>query len=156
MKYKDHRDLGISFAEFGALLGTRALLAAKIVRHTDDRNVGPHKFDMATGCRSWECSSVSCIGGTMGLIMFDGNTFKANDFVYEQCAKCGTDPTVWSELFFPGSVSMRRKYVSPNNEWHYERITPNESIKAIDAFLSGKPRKSIWPKSTLKKMSKPE
>lgn len=156
MKYRSHEKLGISFAEYGALLGTRAMLAAKVIEHGTQLQPNKHLFDMGTACTMERCGSVTCIGGTMGLIMFDSPT-KAQEFV--DAAFCdvhavrAAPPSIWSELFFPGIVSLGQK-----GKWkgrytlNYERITPKQAILAIDNFLSGKTKRP-WPKAVLKKVT---
>lgn len=74
MKVLPHTKLGITFIELGALLGTHALMTSKVIHHDPKADNGPiptddHTFNMGISCRTQGCGSVSCIGGTMGLIM---------------------------------------------------------------------------------------
>lgn len=123
-----HEALGISFAELGALLGTRELLKRGWITHVkDDPNGGPrdgaHEFHMAIPCSGGNCGSISCIGGTMGLLM-GMDEGDATRYVGEQDRH-----SVWHALFFP-----------PNHlDWN--KATPAKAVKAIDNFIKlGKPK----------------
>lgn len=126
----DHKKLGISFAELGALLGTRALLAAEALKHTPYRKtkVGAHLFNMAIICdRDDECGTVSCIGGTMALIMGMDHD-QAEDYVAGILE--GT-PTL-RPLFYPDHDFTDGRAVE------YHPITTKQAIAAIDNFLKGR------------------
>ena len=142
-----HEKLGITFAELGALYGTRALLAAGVLTGTDECMIhddsdtelqyneienGVHRFNMNVAAKGQGCASISCIGGTMGLIM--GKTVgEAHHYVgsFDRRGNSYTDPKVHSRplhaLFFPEIDA---------DDW--ARIKPDQAIEAIDNFLSGK------------------
>lgn len=128
---KRHETLGITFAELGALLGTRELLKADMLEH-DPRHVtkpGTHEFDMNTACKpNGECGTVSCIGGTMALIM-GKNIGEADLYVRDTSTEVvgGKSPAL-GKLFYPG----RDGY---SGDW--SAITPAQAIAAIDNFLAG-------------------
>lgn len=125
-----HEKLGISFAELGALLGTRTLIERGLLTHlhpfdffADDRG---HYINMGVTCKqNKHCGSVHCIGGTMALLMgMDPHT--ANDYVAEK--EFGSRTKGLSALFYP-------------KDFDYDRITPKQMIAAIDNYLKdGKPR----------------
>jgi hypothetical protein len=122
-----HEKRGISFAELGALLGVRTLLANGLLAHVPYRNHGRsgHRFNMAVACSTNDqCGSVQCIGGAMGVIMgYD----KDGAVRYVENASGGL-----SKLFFPPQ------------DYRYVAIEPKQAIKAIDNFLKvGKP---LWEK----------
>ena len=142
-----HEKLGITFAELGALYGTRALLAAGVVTGTDECMIdndsdtdlqdyeienGVHRFNMNVAAKGQACASISCIGGTMALIM--GKTVREAQYYvgsyYKIQNKYKTDPAVHSRplhtLFFPS--------IDDDN---WERIPPGAAIEAIDNFLGG-------------------
>lgn len=133
-RYKTHEELGLTFAEYGALLGTRAMLERKVLIHDVNvafRNVGAkHVFNMSIACETNQsCGSVTCIGGTMGLIMGLGH-HNADRYV-------GKANGGLRRLFFPPDVLK------------YAKIKPEWTIKAIDNFLTyGEPR---WEKAIPRK-----
>lgn len=126
-----HEQRGISFAELGALLGTREMLKAHIVEENirGRRYATPHQhdFNMDISCRTNECGSVSCIGGTMGLVMgLDGDA--AAGYVEGN----GSSDAPLNELFFPN----HEKGVCTK----YGTIKPRQAIKAINNWLkTGRP-----------------
>lgn len=128
-KKEPHQRLGMSFAEYGALLGTRALLASGQMQHTTaiwpTKTSPAHLFNMGVVCNKNEhCGSVQCIGGTMALILRMDECTMAN-FVQDE------NP-VFGELFFP-----------PQG-YQWATIVPKQAIKAIDNFLAtGEPQ---WEK----------
>ena len=128
---KNHERLDLSFAEFGALLGARTLLATGALVHGTKPDGKIHAFDMGFACRTKDCGSVACIGGTMAQIM----GMNDDDAVSYVADKEAYDPI--GKLFYP-----------PDNII-YETITPRQAIKAIDNFLAtGKP---LWNKILTKK-----
>ncbi len=142
VKIKNHSKLGLSFAEFGALLGTRTMLAnnavvdAKGVHETDEKT---HKFNMSVPCNARRCGSVACIGGTMAQIM-GMDAIDASSYVYEREPGTAKETPI-SRLFYPPE------------KYDFDKITPAHAVKAIDNFLAtGKPNwTKILPKSTLDK-----
>jgi len=121
-KALSHDKLGITFAEHGALIGTRYMLAGGILKHTPGVfGVGhgnKHSFNMSISCDVVGCGSVSCIGGTMAMIMGMRDPYDAEHYVCNAWGELG-------KLFYPNhpSVSM------------YD-ITVEQSIRAIDNFLT--------------------
>lgn len=130
LKIRKHSKLGLSFAEFGALLGTRTMLANNAIVDAKGKT-GPvddkHSFNMEITCKTQGCGSAACIGGTMAQIM--GHTAdQTTDYVYD--ADDQNRPI--KALFFP-----------PVN-YDYGKITRAHAVKAIDNFLAtGKP---LWTK----------
>jgi hypothetical protein len=132
-----HERRKITFAEYGALLGTRAMLVMKALTHTKKRDVKPHKhqFNMAVQCKLDECGSVGCIGGTMALIM--GKSEIDAKYYVGTCNHIGTASKSFQELFFPPPIRDLRV--------NWEDITPAQSVVAIDNWLkTGKPN---WKKA---------
>jgi hypothetical protein len=144
---KSYKELGITFQEFGALLGVRCMLANKSLVHIDtvkQKGKEDHVFNLAKGCGlDWErgCGTVGCIGGTMALIM-GKSTSAANDYVYSR----ESHPTL-GPLFFPNAAHMRAE-----GELDYRRATPEITIEAIDNFLDGMP--NPWTPNLLRKLEK--
>ncbi len=141
MAIKNHSKLGLSFAEFGALLGTRTMLAnnavvdAKGEYEPDDKK---HAFNMGVPCRVEGCGSIACIGGTMAQVMgMDADA--ADQYVRDHDPEENTAPI--SRLFFPPS------------QYEYDKITTKQAVKAIDNFLAtGKPLwDKVLPKSLIMK-----
>ena len=142
---KSHEKLGISFAEYGALLGTRAMLANKAltyvyVRENDmgeydyeeklDEN--RHKFTMGCILESKGCGTVGCIGGHMGLILGKAHI---DDYTAD------TD-NVLNALFYPP------------HRYNYDKITADYAVKAIDRFMQGHvtdPWNGLLPKRMLRR-----
>lgn len=127
---KTHQELGITFAEYGALLGTRAMLVEEVLRFTPEKVTVPniHAFNMGIACIGHSCGSVSCIGGTMGLIMGKGRD-GADAYTYEHGYH------TLGPLFFPGRDRSTVGY-----DVDYNVITPAQAVAAIDNFLNtGKP-----------------
>lgn len=145
-----HERRKVTFAELGALYGTRAMLAAHDLvkaKYGHDLNLlcddkacpiraHVHQFDMATPLDMADCGTVGCIGGHMALIMGkDGGDYVNvhNDVVPTEI---GYDAVGHShalhDLFFP-----------PRN-LVWSSITPKHAIKAIDNWLrTGRP---MWRK----------
>jgi hypothetical protein len=131
---KSYKELGITFQEFGALLGVRCMLANGSLHKGPPTNQEPITFDLAYACRQDGCGSIGCIGGSMGLVM--GMThYTAHDYV--MCNK--SEPL--HELFFPQGDSR----------WShdYHKVTEEMAVEAIDRFLNGK---KPWTATNLKKM----
>ena len=131
-----HEQRDLSFAELGALLGTREMLRKQLIVHNlDFWKDGSHQFNMNVGCtRDGNCGTVSCIGGTMALIM-GMDSADAADYVRYHSVGCKLAKRPIASLFFP-----------PENpklgDW--DKITPKQAIKAIDNFLeTGRP---LWTK----------
>ena len=128
-KYKsEHERLGITFAEFGALLGTEAMLREHNLQHTPVRyaqDKHSHKFNMALACDFNGCGTVSCIGGTMALIM--GMNMRENvlDYVGIRLGEGRHSPAL-KPLFFPPKEDVL------GIEW--DAITPAQALKAIANF----------------------
>jgi len=129
----DHSKLKISFAELGALLGTRAMLANKVIvdaKGINEPQKNKHSFNMGAVCNVARCGSVACIGGTMGQIM----GIDAFSYVLRK----DTLGAPISNLFFPPQ------------KYDFSKITPAQAIKAIDNFLAtGNP---LWSKILPKKL----
>ena len=125
-KYKsEHERLGITFAEFGALLGTEAMLREHNLQYTPVRyaqDKHSHKFNMALSCDFNGCGTVSCIGGTMALIMgkISPMAYVGHAFV------SGNHSPALKPLFFP----PRKELLGV--EW--DSITPAQALKAIANF----------------------
>lgn len=121
-----HERRGLSFAEYGALLGVRELLASGQMAHTKRDSVAgsQHLFNMGVTCNANEgCGSVQCIGGAMALIMGMGD-LDARRFVGGRRDQAGL-----GELFYPPT-----KYA-------FRLIEPQQAVQAIDNFRKyGKPR----------------
>lgn len=128
-----HEKIGITFAQFGALLGLRELLKRGYVHYKKAVPPGPglgadyellaekagseHIINMGVGCRGNEhCGSVGCIGGTMGLLM-GMNADHADQFVG------GADKGPLRKLFYPPRPS------------DYNSITGKQVVRAIDNFI---------------------
>lgn len=132
-----HERRGVTFQELGALLGTRALLASKLVTYgpRDDPPEHAHTFNMATACQTQDCGTVGCIGGTMALIM--GTS--PQHYVGRQDGADNpwrTDGSKWRsqtlhDLFYPPEGDR----LTP-----WDQITVKQAIRAIDNWLdTGKP-----------------
>jgi hypothetical protein len=122
-----HERRGITFAEMGAFVATRNMLAMGLLEHDPTRTKyinNKHTFNMNWGCLTRGCGSVSCIGGTMALIMGikdDAARYYVND---------GGTNGVFSELFFPKNISKS-----------YSGITPKQAVAAMDNWWkTGKPQ----------------
>lgn len=123
-----HEELGLTFAEYGALLGTRAMLERGTLEYEAGRDWvegNKHLFCMNRACRVKGCGTVSCIGGTMALIMGmdqDEATAYVNkvaDGILREALRC---------LFFPRG-------------YNYEAVTPDQAVQAIDNYLrTGRPQ----------------
>ena len=105
----------LSFAEKGAMLGTRELLDKGLVRAVE--------FNMNLSCVSSNeyigCGTIACIGGTMGQIMYPGDLNKAHRYVMGI-----EEGEPIHRLFFP------------DYRINYEKITRAEAVKAIDNFIA--------------------
>lgn len=121
-----HEKRGLSFAEYGALLGTREMLRLGAVEDTyecklpDDK---AHTFNMNVPMIKEGCGTVGCIGGHMALIMGYSNSEADNYVTNSQYSR----PI--GKLFYPDSLE------------NWEGITPDMGVAAIDNFLKdGNPR----------------
>lgn len=116
---KTYTQLGITFAEYGALLGLREMLANGTIANTPSHE-GPI-FDMNLTMDmegSKHCGTIGCIGGYMALIM--GHSIAdADEYVRWGCS------SPLKHLFYPTIDS-------------YSDITPEIAVEAIDSFLDGK------------------
>lgn len=137
-KYKTPEQLKLTLQQYGALLGTRELLAKNVIEHVDTPEEAANKghglasgFNMAVWAREFctsknGCNTVACIGGTMSLLMGekDSNWFDVHD------------KDLYA-LFYPPVIEG------------YEHITTKQALKAIDNFLyTGKPSwKKFLPKN---------
>lgn len=135
-----HEKLGITFAQLGALLGTRALIAEGYMKHTTTTSYLPvdtvHYINMGVGhCSIGECGSVGCIGGTMALLL----------------GVVGPDRVVGKpytfSTFMDHHATLRPLFHPPGHR-DYGKITKTQMLQAIDNFLKdGKPRwEKILPK----------
>lgn len=112
-----HERRKITFIELGALLGTRALLAGKHLGHSKSTfaRSKTHLFNMGVACARTECGTVSCIGGTVALIM---GLDQIHNYV------CHTRSESLHHLFFP-----------PEGCLDWNSATPAVAVKAIDNWL---------------------
>lgn len=137
MKILSHEKLGISFAELGALLAVRTMLATGVLTDAKGRSLpdeSEHGFNMNQACQTDGCGSIGCIGGTMGQIMQAGNPAR---YVKQQ----DYDHTPLGPLFFPRFTKGKR---TGQDLPSWDEIKPREAIRAIDSFLAtGKPH---WQK----------
>lgn len=131
-----HDRLHLTFAELGALLATREMLVRGLLVHEEIPDVvpGQHTFNMSVPCRQEDCGTVTCIGGTMALIM------GCPPGTYVDCS-----PPHLRALFYPEPVFQA-------GVKSYRDITVKQSIMAIDNFLLyGKPRWLDVVKATTKR-----
>jgi len=135
-KALSHEELGITFAEYGALIGTRYMLAGGVIKHKSiksiPRSVDPHVipykkhvFNMGIACKIAGCGSVSCIGGTMAMIMGITDADKTEDYV--ACRTGGL-----ARLFYPAKSDATTLLQGVR----YNDISVQEAIQAIDNFLT--------------------
>lgn len=130
-KYKTPEKLGLSFAEYGALLGVRAMLSSHVIKH----QAGPKKdgeiyFDMnhwsqqRCSVNEVHCGTAACIGGSMELILGGSN----NDLT-------DVARTALYALFFPdhSDTATLKQLSMLSNDW--AKITTKQAIEAIDNFL---------------------
>jgi hypothetical protein len=127
-KKRLHERRGVSFAEIGALLGTRNLIAAGLLEARTATNFyepGAHLFDIRVSCRNNDnCGTVSCIGGTMALIMgMDADA--ARGYVGTR----GHSESL-QELFYPDI------FYEDDGERAWDKVTPAVAVKAIDNWLN--------------------
>ncbi len=126
-KYRDHHKLGITLAEWLALLGVREALASGALHHQKRRNTTArhitnwpingtkHTFNMGLICRQEHCGSVGCIGGYMALVTGQNTQVTVRrEHPNRELAK----------LFFPPSRS------------DYNTITPKQAVQALDNYLT--------------------
>lgn len=133
-KAHPHEKLGLSFAEFGALLGTREMLKSGALTFAKGQScpvAGKHLFNMSVASETRECGSVGCIGGTMGQIM-GMEPYMAEQFVYKQMrGEPDARPKLTKLFFGPEKLDL-------------ETVTVKQAIKAIDNFIkTGDPK---WAK----------
>lgn len=141
-----HEKLGITFQELGALLGTRALIVSGALVHDGTKRCDPgvHKINMNCACDVYECGSVHCIGGTMGLLM-GKDQWETDTYVRKSRYE-----SPLGDLFYPPVPDNRSLTVGaaaePSGGAFYLTITPDKMLAAIDNFLeNGKPRwKSLF------------
>jgi hypothetical protein len=121
----------ITFQEYGALLATRELLASNFVQHDCDASLrsDEHNFNMKTACATMchgsyhaqtdqakpqsHCGTVSCIGGTMALIM------GMDDRCAQRYVNNNHSPSL-HELFFPPE------------DLDYNLLNNRQAVRAID------------------------
>lgn len=159
-RYLNHEQLGISFAEWGALWAFKAIGEAGIVLREsykeDDKygamEHGAHLFNMGVACQKHHCGSVTCIGGTVGLFIKHPDPSR---YVSDQE---GSGRTLLTPLYFPewknGKV-VRLKLTKADikagdtSNYNWRRITVTMAAKAVDNFLrTGEPNwDSVIPKS---------
>lgn len=152
-----HVKRGISFAELGALLGARELLARGLtpaVRYhgagchlAKAKVAGLHAFNMnIPHIKNGECGSIECIGGTMGNILglpllhpFGDGEPKGHTL--EGFVRSG------AIRFHPGSWGARGPMYDlffPPDGYEWDAIKPSHAVQAIDNWLrTGKP---LWKK----------
>lgn len=127
-----HNDLKISYAEYGALIATRTMIACGALkfmpRCVPQANV--HGINMGVTCSVSECGSVGCIGGNMGLLMGMAPD-KASHYVLSMPERRSLHP-----LFFP-----HHDAVAADSYGIYEDITATQVLAAVDNFLTtGRPK----------------
>ena len=149
-QYKTHEELGITFAEWGALWGFKAIAEAGIVlKHVPAKAQSPwilmreypgvHFFDMGMTCKIDGCGSVACIGGTVGMFCQMPNP---GGYVNNIGDNRDRETSTLEPLYFPkwnngGDVRLKSKELG-NYGW--EKITPEMAAAAVDNFLrTGKP-----------------
>lgn len=127
-----HERRKITFQELGALMATRAMLAAglleKITKLEAIRapSTRAHQFNMGISCEVHGCGSVSCIGGTMGLIM----GVKSPMSYVGARGQSGTGANGYAIR----SCSLEKLFYPPNH-LNWDKITPDVAVKAIDNWL---------------------
>jgi hypothetical protein len=120
MKHK-HEELGLRLPEYIALLGVRALLVNGEVDYEPDcirPRDNSHSFNMNITMRrglttASECGTIGCIGGYMALTMG----------IYDMRMLAIDYDAPLRPLFFP------------NCSIHWEHITTDMAVDAIDNFL---------------------
>ncbi len=134
LRMKSYKELGITFAEYGALLGTRQLLWSGQLTHcetnTDNPPPGQH-FNMDVAGIKDECGTIACIGGTMAIIMGkvdpsgDVRTLEGAAQHYVSCER---------------SITLDALFYPRENDLSWGRITAEQAVEAIDNFLTtGRP-----------------
>jgi len=133
-----HQELGITFRELGALLGTREMLKDGTLTHIYDPTEpygDLHLFNMGITCRTKGCGSVACIGGTMAMILGYSESDSAADI--SSYVNRGGDGSPLGkahlhDLFFP--------LETPSHTM--DQITNEMAVEAIDRYLAGE---TPWP-----------
>ena len=122
-----HEKLGISFAELGALLGVRNMLAAGLLTTPDYSAEGCHAFNMNHPGRLSECGSIGCIAGSMAMVM---NNSYPQSYTIQFSPDGDRGKEKIAALFYPRKSKV---------DW--DLITPTMAVKAIDNFLNyGNPK----------------
>lgn len=161
-RYLSHEELGITFAEWGALFGFKAIAEAGIVLKPVpvkeilknsvyaimDQHPGVHFFDMARTCHTQECGSVACIGGTVAMFM---RLHDPSAYVTQHDAHRTKLDTLYYPRWNNGrNVALKapRGY-DDDGSLYWERITPKMAAQAVDNFLrTGTPNwDKVIPKS---------
>jgi len=138
-----HEKRKITFQEYGALLGVRAMLAANALTHDRQRRrieaaPGEHGFNMCTKCKMSKCGTVSCIGGTMAFLMGRDPAYYVED--HNPPSPCG--PGVFPRDVRSCSVSLIPLFypTEVGKVYTWTWIKPAVAVKAIDNWLrTGRP-----------------
>lgn len=126
-----HHELEITFAELGALLGTREMMKQQLLIGTCSSEVLPkeHLFNMNISLLFAECGTVACIGGHMALIM------DVADKEIKYANKASINETAWRYVGEKASRALLKLfYPHPLTSWEF--ITRECAIEAIDNFLN--------------------
>ena len=148
-KYKTYEELGITFAEWGALWGFKAIAEAGIVlKHVPAKAQSPwilmreypgvHFFDMGMTCKIDGCGSVACIGGTVGMLcqMPDPGGYVNNIGDNSNRERSTLEPLYFPKWNNGHDVRLKNK----DDGFGWEKITPKMAAAAVDNFLrTGKP-----------------
>lgn len=137
-----HEKIPITFAEYGALLGTREMMKEQILRAAkghSDPVPNEHLFNMNCAMKFEQCGTIGCIGGHMALILgwrspYESDAHRGASYHAYMYVDHGRSKALY-DLFYP----------HPLHEW--EQITPEMAVEAIDNFLEyGDPK---WVKVAL-------
>lgn len=132
----------VAFRELGALYAVRAMIVSGVMTHERDcfsqRTQNAHTLNMGVaGECSYGCGTMSCIGGTMAIIM----GLEPGNYV--------TGP-LGSHVFdgINRSAALEDLFYPPGDMSSYYAITAKQMLAAIDNWLAtGKPKwKSVLAK----------
>jgi hypothetical protein len=149
-KILSHEKLKITFQEYGALLGVRAMLQVGILEDTLDVcglyfKSNKHHFNMDSIGGVKGCGSVGCIGGNMAIIM---NPYLGNEYVDSEYINVNSEYV--SEYVTTNRSESLSKLFYPPRKYDYNLITSKMALKAIDNFLTTK--KPHWEKVLPKRL----
>jgi hypothetical protein len=121
-----HEIVGITKAEFDALVWVRDELASGRIKHAP-KGASYGGFNMSCYSDQRDCGTAHCIGGFMWQRM--GTDRTKTDYPRQSGT---TALSILSVLFHPTCVSS------------YDKITPTQAVRAIDNFLFNSPGKPQW------------